>query len=129
MRGDKDINIKFIDSKYQRYPTCGDYWETDNSVEIRITKQRNLDYHLTILLHEMIEYMLTEKRGLTEAEILKYDIEWNRLEQLGLTTADEPGNEPGCCYSIEHRIAENYERQLAIQLGIDWATYEKNLII
>lgn len=126
MKGDKEINIKFIDSSEQRYPTCGDYWEEDNSIEIRITKQANLDYNLLILLHEMIEYILTEKRGLKEKEITSYDLMW---EQMSEPKADEPGNEEGCPYGIEHRIAENYERQLAIQLGIDWFEYENKLII
>jgi len=124
MRGDKDINIKFIDGKEQRYITCGDYWETDNSIEIRITKQDNPECNLLIMLHEMIEYILCEKRGIKEADIMKFDLAW---EDLPEPKEDEPGNCKWAPYYVEHRIAENYERQLASHMNIDWINYENNL--
>lgn len=134
MTGNKDINIKFIDSKEQRYQTCGDYWETNSSYEFRITKQDNSDKNLLILIHEMIEYALCTKRGITEKEIMDYDLKWN--ECGGTEMADEPGNQKEikgflsqAPYYNEHRIAENYERQLASHLDINWAEYDKNLIL
>lgn len=126
MKGNKDINIKFIDGLEQRYSTCGDYWETDNSIEIRITKQDNPECNLLIMLHEMIEYILCEKRGIKEADITNFDLEWEKLSE---PKEDEPGNSKWAPYYKEHRIAENFERQLASLLDIDWFQYENNLKI
>lgn len=131
MTGNKDINIKFIDSKDQRYSTCGDYWETSDSYEFRITKQDNPKKNLLILLHEMIEYALCTDRGITEQEIMDFDLAWNGDQKDGLLRdqSDEPGNHYMAPYRNEHRIAENYERQLASHLNIDWAEYDRNLIL
>lgn len=125
MRGDKQINIKFIDAKYQRYPTCGDYWETEDTIEIRITKQKDLRYNLLILLHEMIEYILTERAGIKEEDILEYDKIWNKKVY---TAAEEPGDEKDCPYRKQHRTAENFERLLADYLDVDWKKYGDELI-
>jgi hypothetical protein len=129
MTGNKDINIKFIDGKDQRYSTCGDYWETNNSYEFRITKQDIPIKNLLILIHEMIEYTLCTDRGITEDQIMDFDLKWNKLNDEGHTISDEPGNALSCPYRAEHRIAENYERQLASHLNIDWEEYDKNLIL
>lgn len=134
MTGDKEINIKFIDSKEQRYSTCGDYWETPTSYEFRITKQDNPDKNLLILVHEMIEYILCTKKGITEQVITDFDLEWNKKADISNDwykdgIADEPGNEPTAPYYKEHRTAENFERLLAEYMDIDWFSYDRNLIL
>lgn len=134
MTGDKEINIRFIDGKDQRYPTCGDYWETPYSYEFRITRQDNPDKNLLILLHEMIEYALCAKRGITEEVITNFDLEWNKKAESSTDwyaddIADEPGNEPSAPYVKEHRIAENFERLFAEYMQIDWFEYNRNLIL
>lgn len=126
MRGDKDINIKFVEPDGQRYKTCGDYWETDNTIEIRITKQIESKRNLLILLHEMIEYILTEDAGIKEQDIMNFDLEWEKLAE---PKEDEPGNNKWAPYYNQHRIAENFERQLATLLQIDWFDYEEKLIL
>ena len=131
MTGDKEINIKFINSDEQRYSTCGDFWETENSYEFRITKQNNPDKNILILIHEMVEYFLCTKRGITEQEITDFDIAWNKDNEEGLLrdNSDEPGNHYMSPYKIEHRFAENIERQLAHEAQIDWFEYDRNLIL
>jgi hypothetical protein len=129
MTGDKDINIKFIDSEDQRYPTCGDYWETDTSYEFRITKQVRDERSILILLHEMVEYFLCTRRGISEQEITEFDLEWEQKRQQGDQIADEPGNEPDAPYYWEHRFSENVERIVALEADIDWEDYERKLII
>ena len=130
MKGDKDINIKFIDSKDQRYPTCGDYWETDTSYEFRITKQVRDERNILILLHEIVEYYLCTRRGISEQEITEFDLKWEQ----GPKVEEEPGN----CkeldtltnpYYWEHRFSENIERMVALEADIDWEDYERKLVI
>ncbi len=129
MIGNKDINIKFIDGKEQRYSTCGDYWETNSSYEFRITKQDTPDKSILILLHEMVEYFLCTKRGISEADIMDFDLKWNKLNEEGHTISDEPGNAKSAPYYKEHRFAENIERQVALAANIDWQDYDSNLIL
>lgn len=125
MRGDKRIIIDFVDSKDQRYPTCGDYYEKDGVYHITVTKQIDHRYNLLIMLHEMIEWTLTEMAGIREEDISDFDIEWNREPR----EEDEPGNNRYAPYYREHRIAENFERLFADYLQVDFLEYEKLLII
>lgn len=125
MTGNKKINIRFIDGGEQRYPTCGDYWETEDSYEFRITKQISDDRSILILLHEMIEYFLCTKRGISESDITKFDLDWENGPKL----EEEPGNSPLAPYYNEHRFSENIERQVALAADIDWFDYENNLVI
>lgn len=122
----KRIIIETAASEDQRYPTAGDYWETDNEIYFKITDQGSDDHEFLVAIHEMIEFWLTRERGISEAEITDYDIKW---EELPEPKADEPGNEADCIYGREHRFAENIERQLAHELGIDWHEYNNSLKI
>lgn len=119
----KDIIVKFIDGKDQRYPTAGDYWEDDDSIQFRITKQKDDDADALVLLHELIEFVLTKKRGIHESRITAYDLDWEARVHKG----DEPGNEHDCIYKKEHRFSENLERQFAHELGVDWFEYNDNI--
>ncbi len=130
MTGNKKITIEFINSEEQLYPTCGNYFETENEYKFFITKQDDPKKNLLILFHEMVEYALCTDRGISEKEITDFDLEWNKkLESRDTTLEDEPGNEKLAPYYKEHRFSENIERLMALALNIDWADYEKNLII
>lgn len=123
----KKTVIKSIPGKDQRYPTCGDYWEDKEKIHIAITEQDNEDYEFLIMIHELIEFHLTKKRGISEEKITRFDLLWEEKKGRCETTADEPGNEPGCIYAKEHRFAENIERQIAHEMGLDWHIYNDNL--
>lgn len=122
----KDVIITTIPGEDQRYPTCGDYQVVNGRQLVAITKQDNEDYEFLIAIHELIELWITKKRGISEEAITNYDIAWEEREG---NKADEPGNEPHCPYRKEHRFAENIERQIAHEMGIDWDTYSKDLKI
>src|ERR1035437_10343150 len=112
----KEINIRFIDIKDQRYSTCGDYWETDTSYEYRITDQGDNRKNMLILLHEMIEYTLCMDKGITEQSISAFDIMWEGEEYHA---TDEPGYDLRAPYRHQHIFAENIERLMAQELGVD----------
>jgi hypothetical protein len=122
------INIDFIDAKEQRYPTAGDYWIDENTLEVRITKQGNRDYEFMIMIHELIEEYLTRRKGINEQSILEFDLEWEKKKEQGLTTAEEPGAEPDCPYKREHFLATVIEGLLALEMGIDFQTYDQEIV-
>lgn len=122
----REIKIETIPGICQRYPTCGDYREWPSHTLVSITEQDDEDYEFLITIHELIEWYLTKKRGIREEDITDYDIAWEASHE---TKADEPGNEEDCPYKKEHRFAENIERQIAHELGVDWEHYNKALKI
>lgn len=121
-----NIHIKTIPGKDQRYPTCGDYFDTPEGKKILITIQKDERYEKLIILHELIECWLAEHVGLPEQVITDYDLDWEERPQ---PKEDEPGNGYDCPYRDLHRIAENFERQLAVLLRVDWETYSNDLQI
>ncbi len=113
------INIETIPHSKQRYKTVGDYWKRGNTWEFRVSKMNN-DYEFLVIIHELIEAYLTNKRGVKWKDIDKFD--------KTFTGSDEPGNSIKAPYYLEHRFAENIERQLALEMGIDWFTYEREIL-
>lgn len=122
----KPIRIKTVPGIFQRYPTCGDYQDQGDYISMTITEQGNEDHEFLIMVHELIEWYIARKRGISEEQITDYDLEW---EKKDTAKADEPGNEEDCIYRHEHRFAENVERLLAHELGLDWNTYNNSLKI
>jgi hypothetical protein len=125
----KDIWIKTIPAKDQRYITAGDYYEKDGEIHFKITNQANEDYEFMIAVHELIEEYLIRKAGLTHKQIDDYDFAWEEKEKKGLTKASQPGDEEDCPYKDQHVFATIIEGLLATQLGIDFQKYDKEIIV
>lgn len=119
------IEIKTIPHKKQRYETCGDYWENEKGdIHIRVSEMRNPRYEFLVALHEMVEQFLTRERGIKEADITEFDINFEKQREMGIHKAeDEPGDDVEAPYRREHFVATNIERILANELGIDWKSY------
>lgn len=112
-----------------RYNTAGDYYWKGNRLRFDICKQINDDYEFLILIHELIEEHITRKRGITEQTIMDFDLMYEEERGKGLhSDSDEPGHDLRAPYRREHIFAESIERMLANELGIDWMTYENDII-
>jgi hypothetical protein len=119
----KDINIKFIPQSEQRFndvEQVGDYWETDTSIEFRITKLPNVAFSQAILLHELIEKFRNNQLGITDASVDAFD------SGPG-AELDDPGLSPDAPYHKTHMEADVIERAFIIFSGNDWAEYEKTI--
>jgi hypothetical protein len=123
------IEIITIEADQQRYPTAGDYIPTEDGVKILITKQKHPVYEKLIAIHELIEFWLSEYHGIPDEIITNYDLNWEERKSNNNVSADEPGNEHDCPYKNIHRIAENFERLLAREFGVDWFKYDKEINI
>lgn len=118
-----NIEIKSIPHKKQRYETCGDYFEgPKGKMNLRIS-HTNDDYDFLIALHELIEWKLTQKNGISIGDIDAFDKSFEKKRKKG--NFDEPGNDPEAPYHNEHMFATYIEKLLADELGIDWDEYEK----
>jgi hypothetical protein len=124
----KDIRIKTIPADKQRYPTAGDYWHEDDSIEFRITKQRDEDSEFLVAVHELVEEYLTRRKGIKEQDVLAYDLFWEKRHAKGLTKAEEPGEEEDCIYREQHVVAVIIEGLLSIEMGIDFNDHNENIV-
>ena len=103
-----------------RYPTTGDYYKTKSGWTIVGADLKNHDYNFLTLIHEFVELYLTQKRGISEPTIKKFD-EWFEKEKdkgrfkkiLG------PGWHPNAPYRREHLVAAKVEKLLAKELNVN----------
>lgn len=135
------IDIQTIPHKSQRYETPGDYYKgqilsTNDRTSpttfiqeytvMRVSDLGNSDYEFLIAMHELIEMYLTEKRGIKEEDIKRFDQHFEDGRKLGLHTEDEEaGDDPHAPYRKEHFFATNIERMIASELGVDWEKYDE----
>ena len=114
------IKFKTIPHRKQRYPTLGDYWwDKDGTLQVRASEMGDEDLEFLIFIHEVQEAWLCKKRGITEPEVTKFDLEFEKTHMLN----EEPGEDPKAPYHKEHIFVECLERLLAIELGIPWKRY------
>jgi hypothetical protein len=116
------IVSKIVPLEWQRYETLGDYFDNGDTLHFRITDTGNNEYNKLILIHEIVEEMLTRNRGISEKNILEYDLKFEESGKDG-----EPGEQYDCPYKKEHRFAELIERMICHEIGIDWDKYNKDL--
>jgi len=122
----KPIEYRTIPTAEHRYPTCGDYWEMPESIQVRASQMPDRRHEQLILIHELVEIFIMQHRNIRLADSDDFDIMFEKERDDGKQSKDaEPGDDPRCPYRNEHRFAENIERMLAHELGVDWAQYEK----
>lgn len=121
------IRIEIIPNNQQRYNTVGDWqWlkeeEGVDSLRIRVSDMNKTGAKGSILIaiHELIEVFLCQANGITESAVDKFDLNYKG--------DDEPGDDPKAPYKREHCIATGVERILAAEMGIDWKTYEDEIV-
>ena len=114
-----NITTKIVPLSEQRYVTLGDYYVDNEELKFVITETGSDVYNKLVLIHELIEELMTSYRGIKEEDILKWDLQND--------DSNDPGREEGCPYKQEHIFAEMVERMICCQLGIDWEMYENYL--
>ena len=109
------INIKIIPGNEQRYPTLGDYWidKKTGDIEVRSTDTGNKDKDFAVILHELVEWYLIDKKGINVGDIDAFDINFENENGVG-----EPGDMVGAPYRREHHIADIVERVLLVECGV-----------
>lgn len=120
----KEICIKIIPHNEQRYETVGDYWKDENGIwQIRVSQTKSDAVSLLVALHELVEFILVDWSCISEEEITKFDIEFERKRKRG--NNDEPGFDTNAPYKNEHAIATAVELIMCAKMNIPWKDYEK----
>jgi hypothetical protein len=121
----KKIVIEVIPHDTQRYPTIGDYYFSDSqTLQIKVSKLSCSRHELLVMVHELVEVMLTEHDNVLESEISGFDINFEDNRLVG--NLDEPGDHPDAPYKRQHCIATSVERMMCALLGVDWQAYEND---
>jgi len=119
------IEIKTIPHKLHPYPTVGD-WRRDRKgvLHIKVSQEIGDEYAFLVALHELVEVVLCEKRGITCKAVDDFD---KHFEARLRVADEEPGDDPSAPYRKEHFFATNIERLMAAELGVDWKKYEETI--
>jgi hypothetical protein len=121
-----EIVIKFIPHKEQRYETVGDYWEDqDGNLQIRVSEMKNEMYNGMVAVHELVEFLLCRKNGVSEDAITKFDIAFEKKRKKG--NVDEPGFDNKAPYRKEHTAATAVEMIMCSATGVSWNNYDKKV--
>lgn len=119
------MKIESIPHEEQRYPTVGDYWLDESGVEqVRVSAMPDWRYEALVVVHELVELILTRHRGIAEEHISNFDIDFEQSREKAMVTG-EPGDHPNAPYRKEHFFATNLERLLAAELDVDWFEYDR----
>ncbi len=120
--------ISQVAHRKQRYETVGD-WIPGSPVDIRVSKMKDQRYVFLVALHEMIEYELCKKNGITDREVVAFDVNFEAERRRNIHPLEaEPGNDPRAPYRDEHDFASTIEMMVAQKLGVKWEAYEKALL-
>jgi hypothetical protein len=122
------ITVKIQPKEKMRYNTVGDYFMERNghgeisALHFEIADTGNDFYNRMILIHEMIEELICESRGISEGSIDSFDMKFEAERKEGNTL--EPGDEQNAPYRNCHCFSTGVERSLCAMLEIPWKEYE-----
>lgn len=111
------IRVMNQPAKFMRYPTAGDYFDSPTGWHIDLANLPDWRMEAVLLIHELVEMILSKHHGIEWAEIDRFDMSNPHL--------DDPGACPKAPYHKEHMAAETIEKQIAMLLGIKWEDYIK----
>ena len=125
-----NIAVKIIPNSEQRYPTVGDWWFTESGdLEIRVSKMSDWRYECLVAFHELCEVLICKHLGITQEAVDAFDVQFEKDRESGLhSETEEPGDHKDAPYRVQHFIATNCERILALALGVNWADYDNEVV-
>jgi hypothetical protein len=122
------FTISQLPHRKQRYETVGD-WIPGKPAQIRVSRMKDQRYVFLVALHEMIEYELCRMHGITDEEVVAFDVNFEAERKKNLHPMDaEPGDHPKAPYRSEHEFATVIEMMVAQKLGVSWTDYEKAIL-
>jgi hypothetical protein len=122
-----DFIIGTIPHAEQAYPTVGNYFYDENSINVVSSDTGDSRMNFLIQMHELIEAFLCRDRGIKDVDIVAFDKEFEANRTKFIPDDSEPGDHPNAPYRKEHFFATNIERMLAAELGIKWHKYETRM--
>lgn len=124
-----EIHVKTIPINDMRYPSCGDYWYDDLGIlQVRVAEMDNSFYETMVAIHEIVEELLTKHRGITEQQIMDFDLYYEKKREMGLVDEmSEPGFSNEAPYLKEHTLATSVEMMICAMAGESWMDYDQTV--
>src|SRR6267378_1867736 len=83
MRESMKISVSSIPHSEQRYPTVGDYFYSEGALQIRVSDLGDSRMEACVAVHEIIEALLCEARGVKEKVVDKFDLAYEARRASG----------------------------------------------
>jgi hypothetical protein len=127
----KEIRIKFIPHKEQRWGMTGEWWisvDEAGVIEVRISFMGDLRCELLHAVHEVIEIAtsIMSREAMSDEITDAYDQGFfDRQERKELRLGDyEPGFGEGCPYGHGHHFGTGAEMNLCPWMKLNWIDYD-----
>src|SRR6266850_70951 len=85
--------------KLQAYETVGNYQDAHGLTVFTISEMDNEKYELLVAVHELVEKILVDARGISLESIDQFDMAFEAAREPG--NVDEPGHDPSAPYHRE----------------------------
>lgn len=123
------INIKTIPHDTQRYSTCGDWWFSDDTLEIRVSNLGNEVWEWLIAEHEINEAIMCRSEKVEEKSVSNFDISFEIIRKLypDIIGDQEPGDMINAPYNKMHIKATNIEKLSASYHNVNWKDYSNTI--
>lgn len=116
----KDITVHVVPHTEQAYDAVGDWrFAEDDTLAVTVSDLGDPRYNALVALHEIVEALLCQERGIPEEAVTQFDTDHPELE--------EPGEDPTAPYHKEHLTASLIEYRAAGLFGIDWESIPSRL--
>lgn len=103
---------------------CDWYFDENRDIHVRVSPLSEWKREALLMIHELVEAVMCKNNGVSQASVDEFDIEFDKTHPNDLGAGDDP-NAP---YAHEHRIATAIEMILCAELGVEWQTYQNELI-
>lgn len=108
----------------QRFTTLGDWWEENGKFTISISIMDDWRHEFLVLMHELTEWAICQRRGVKTADCDAFDAMWEREIEAGLQRIEtEAGFDRRCPYRAGHVWGCRMERLFAFILSVPWREY------
>ena len=115
-----------IPEKWHPYDTAGNWSLCEDAILCFASDCYPEESVLAILLHELVEAVLSKKAGISEKKICDFDTSYEAKRSQGHYPDDaEPGDHPDSPYRLPHQAATFVERAVCSALEISWADHER----
>ena len=104
-------------------------------MQFRVSKLSDWRYEALVLVHELVEYIITKHKDISLDSITKFDIEYEeaRISKIKAkcgckpTKDSEPGDDKHAPYYKAHQFATKVEKLLARLIGVNWKEYDTTI--
>lgn len=121
----KKVTIEVVAHENQRYPTAGDWVMDGEDLMIFVSETGNDNYNYLLMVHELVEALLCERDDIEQSLVDKFDRNYEKKRKKG--DLSEPGDNPNAPYYEQHQVATLAEKIVALQMLIDWPSYEDKI--